>query len=138
MRDITTRVVDPAHYAALINDNIDPRLAKLYAARGVSGISGLNTNLDALLSPELLLHIETAAAYLADAIKAKKRLLIVADYDADGATACALGLRALTQLGAIVDFIVPDRFKLGYGLTPGVVELAANHFAGKPEDYHGG
>ena len=133
MRDILTRAVDPAHYAALINDNVDPRLAKLYAGRGVSGISGLNTNLDALLTPQLLLHIETAATYLADAIHAKKRLLIVADYDADGATACALGLRALTQMGATVDFIVPNRFTLGYGLTPGVVDLAANHYAGKPD-----
>jgi single-stranded-DNA-specific exonuclease len=133
MRDILTRAVDPTHYAALIKDNIDPRLAKLYAGRGVSGISGLNTNLDALLAPQLLLHIETAATYLADAIHAKKRLLIVADYDADGATACALGLRALTQMGAIVDFIVPNRFTLGYGLTPGVVDLSANHYAGKPD-----
>jgi len=133
MRDILTRAVDAAHYDALVKDNIDPRLAKLYAARGVSSIYGLNTKLDALLPPQLLLHIDTAAAYLADAIQAKKRLLIVADYDADGATACALGLRALTQMGAIVDFLVPDRFKLGYGLTPGVVDLAANHYAGKPD-----
>jgi len=133
MPDIVTRTVNPEYYAQLIKDNVDQRLAKLYAGRGVSGINGLNTALDALLSPQLLLHIETAAAYLADAIQAKKRLLIVADYDADGATACALGLRALSQMGAVVDFIVPNRFTLGYGLTPGVVDLAANHYAGKPD-----
>jgi single-stranded-DNA-specific exonuclease len=133
MRDIITRTVDEAAYAQLIQDGVENRIAKLYAARGVSGIFGLNTKLDALLAPALLLHIETAARYLADAITAKKRLLIVADYDADGATACALGIRALRQMGATVDYIVPNRFTLGYGLTPGVVDLAANHAAGKPD-----
>ncbi len=131
--EIATRAVDDTACAALIQQGIDARMAKLYAGRGVSGIIDLNTKLDALLAPQLLLHIEQAAAYLADAIAAKKRLLIVADYDADGATACALGVRALSQMGAVVDFIVPNRFTLGYGLTPGVVELAAVHHAGKPD-----
>jgi single-stranded-DNA-specific exonuclease len=133
MREIITRTVDEAAHAQLIRDGVELRLAKLYAARGVSGIFGLNTKLDALLAPALLLHIEAAARYLADAIQAKRRLLIVADYDADGATACALGIRALRQMGAVVDYIVPNRFTLGYGLTPGVVDLAANHPAGKPD-----
>jgi single-stranded-DNA-specific exonuclease len=70
---------------------------------------------------------------LADAIAAKQRMLIVADYDADGATACAVGIRALRQMGAVVDFIVPNRFTLGYGLTPEVVDLALTHHAGKPD-----
>ncbi len=131
--EIATRAVDDTACAALIHQGVDARMAKLYAGRGVSGIIDLNTKLDALLAPQLLLHIEQAAAYLADAIAAKKRLLIVADYDADGATACALGVRALSQMGAVVDFIVPNRFTLGYGLTPGVVELAAAHHAGKPD-----
>src|SRR6185436_12269872 len=69
--------------------------------------------------------MEDAARLLADAIVARKRLLIIADYDADGATACAVGLRALRGLGAEVDYLVPDRFKLGYGLSPEIVELAA-------------
>jgi single-stranded-DNA-specific exonuclease len=73
--------------------------------------------------------LEDAARLLADAIAAGKHLLIIADYDADGATACAVGLRALRAMagnsGAVVDYLVPDRFKLGYGLSPELVELAA-------------
>ena len=133
MPDIVTRPVNPAAYQSLVDQSVDPRMAKLYAARGVSGIFDLNTKLDALLAPGLLAHIEDAARFLADAIDAKRRLLIVADYDADGATACAVGIRALRQMGAVVDFIVPNRFTLGYGLTPEVVELAVTHRAGKPD-----
>ncbi|MEI6737284.1 MAG: DHH family phosphoesterase [Pseudomonadota bacterium] len=131
--EIAIRGVDDSAYALLIRQNLDPRLAKLYAGRGVSGILGLNTALDGLLAPQLMMHMDRAATYLADAIQAKKRLLIVADYDADGATACALGMRALAQMGAIVDFIVPNRFTLGYGLTPEVVDLAVAHHAGRPD-----
>src|SRR6185295_6736355 len=87
-----------------------------------------------LHAPGLLKNLEQAARLLADAIAAKKRLLIVADYDADGATACAVGMRALRAFignsGASVDYLVPDRFKLGYGLTPELVDLAA---ARKPD-----
>ncbi|MFN5993349.1 MAG: single-stranded-DNA-specific exonuclease RecJ, partial [Betaproteobacteria bacterium] len=133
MREILTRSFDPAAYASLVAQNIDPRMAKLYAGRGVSDTFALNTKLDALLAPALLSHIDTAATFLADAISAKKRLLIVADYDADGATACAVGIRALRQMGAIVDFLVPNRFTLGYGLTPEVVDLALTHQTGKPD-----
>jgi len=133
MPDILTRRIDPTAYQSLVDQSIDPRMAKLYAGRGVSGIFDLNTKLDALLAPGLLAHIEDAARFLADAIAAKRRLLIVADYDADGATACAVGIRALRQMGAVVDFIVPNRFTLGYGLTPEVVELAVTHHAGKPD-----
>ena len=133
MPDIITRPVNPNAFQSLIDKSIDPRMAKLYAGRGVSGIFDLNTKLDALLAPGLLAHIEDAARFLADAIAAKRRLLIVADYDADGATACAVGIRALRQMGAVVDFIVPNRFTLGYGLTPEVVELAVTHHAGKPD-----
>ena len=133
MPDITTRPVNPAAYQSLVGQAIDPRMAKLYAGRGVSGIFDLNTKLDALLAPGLLAHIEDAARFLADAIAAKRRLLIVADYDADGATACAVGIRALRQMGGVVDFIVPNRFTLGYGLTPEVVELAVTHRSGKPD-----
>jgi single-stranded-DNA-specific exonuclease len=69
--------------------------------------------------------INAAARLLADAIAQGKRLLIVADYDADGATACAVGMRALRAMGAKVEYLVPDRFKLGYGLTPELVDVAA-------------
>ncbi len=130
--EITTRPVDHAAVQTLISSGVDARMARLYAGRGVSDIFALNTKLDALLAPSLLSHIDAAATFLADAISQKRRLLIVADYDADGATACAVGVRALRQMGATVDFLVPNRFTLGYGLTPEVVELAVTHHAGKP------
>ena len=125
MPEIVTRDRDPAAFDALIKANVDPRMARVYAARGVVNPSDLNHGLPALLSPTDLAFIQDAAKLLADAIQAGKRLLIVADYDADGATACAVGMRALGLMGAKVDFIVPNRFEFGYGLTPEIVALAA-------------
>jgi len=100
-------------------------LAKIFAARGIRRREELDDALGALYSPERLLGADRAGVLLADAIAAGKRILIVADYDCDGATACALGLLALRAFGAQVDYLVPDRFRHGYGLTPEVVELAA-------------
>jgi len=125
MVDIVTRTLDPAAFAALVDAQIDPRLARLYASRGVSSSRELDYGMAALLLPSQLAHIDAAALLLADAIRARKKLLIVADYDADGATACAVGMRALSSMGAMVEFVVPDRFKYGYGLTPEIVALAA-------------
>ncbi len=125
MPEIVTRERDPAAFSALIAANVDPRMARIYAARGINVQSDLNHNLAALLSPAQLASVQDAATLLADAIEARKRLLIVADYDADGATACAVGMRALAAMGAKVDFIVPNRFEFGYGLTPEIVALAA-------------
>jgi len=125
MPEIITRERDQAAFNALIASHIDPRMARLYAARGISGAADLNHELNALLSPAQLAHVQDAAVMLADAIGAGKRLLIVADYDADGATACALGVRALRAMGGKVEFIVPNRFEYGYGLTPEIVALAA-------------
>ena len=99
-----------------------PLLARLYASRGIVDSSEAGGGLDQLLRPDLLLNSDKAAALLADSIEAGERLLIVADYDCDGATACAVGLRALRAMGAHVDYIVPDRFKLGYGLSAELVE----------------
>ena len=78
-----------------------------------------------MIPPSGLLHIGAAGVFLADAIAAKKRMVIVADYDCDGATACAVAIRGLRAMGADVDFIVPNRFEYGYGLTPEIVELTA-------------
>src|SRR5690606_12029193 len=93
------------------------------AARGLIDTNELASELNALLPPPGLLHIDAAAVYLADAIAAGKKMVIVADYDCDGATACAVGLRGLRAMGAQVDYIVPNRFEYGYGLTPEIVEL---------------
>ncbi|MSQ52164.1 MAG: single-stranded-DNA-specific exonuclease RecJ [Betaproteobacteria bacterium] len=114
----------------LIAEGVHPVLARLFASRGVDARGDIDSGLDALLPPEGLLGIGLAATLLADAIVAKNKLLIVADYDCDGATACAVGLRALRAMGAKVDYLVPDRFRFGYGLTPEIVALAA---ARKPD-----
>ncbi|HEY6096271.1 MAG TPA: single-stranded-DNA-specific exonuclease RecJ [Gallionellaceae bacterium] len=100
-------------------------LARIYAARGIERMAQLETGLNQLLPFTQLKSAETMAGLLADAIAAKRRLLIVADYDADGATACAVGVRGLRALGAQIDYIVPNRFEYGYGLTPEIVQLAA-------------
>ena len=125
MPEIVTRERDPAAFNALIAANVDLRLARVYAARGVTHPSDLDHGLPALLSPVHLASVKEAATLLADAIQSGKRLLIVADYDADGATACAVGMRALRAMGAKVEFVVPNRFEFGYGLTPEIVALAA-------------
>src|SRR6185503_17667645 len=104
---------------------VHPLLARLYAARRIASATELRYEPAGLHPPGLLKNLEHGAVLLADAIAAKKRLLIVADYDADGATACAVGMRALRAFGADVGYLVPDRFKLGYGLTPELVDLAA-------------
>ncbi|MGP4716630.1 single-stranded-DNA-specific exonuclease RecJ [Psychrobacter sp. T6-6] len=98
-------------------------LARLYAGRGIMEPDELETALSGLL-PADMLHGVTEAVHLLDtAIDERKRILIVGDFDCDGATSTALMMRALTAMDAVVDFLVPDRFKYGYGLTPEIVEL---------------
>ncbi len=98
-------------------------LARLYAGRGITTPTELETSLAGLLSAENLQGITTAVTLLDAAIDEGLRILIVGDFDCDGATSTALMMRALTAMGATVDFLVPDRFKYGYGLTPEIVEL---------------
>jgi single-stranded-DNA-specific exonuclease len=125
MTQISVRPVPQRARLMLEQAGVHPLLARLYAARGIVGADELDTNLSGLLPPEQLKGIDTAATLLADAISAKQKILIVADYDCDGATACAVGLRALRAMGGIVDYLVPNRFETGYGLSPEVVQLAA-------------
>ena len=108
----------------LIAAGVAPLLARLYAARGIADAAQLDTDIKRLLPFSLLKNADQMAKRLANAIAADKKILIVADYDADGATACAVGMRGLGALGARVDFIVPNRFEYGYGLTPEIVQLA--------------
>jgi len=124
MIDIVRRDV-PAAARTLEASGIDPVLARVFAARGVGSAGELDTDLVRLPSFALLKGIEAAAARLADAIAARERIVVVADYDADGATACAVAVRGLAALGADVDFLVPNRFEYGYGLTPEIVADAA-------------
>ena len=125
MPSITVRTSPTGASAALEQAGLAPVWARLYAARGVTHPEQIAHRLPQLLPPAGLLHIERAAVLLADAIQEKKRLLIIADYDADGATACAVGVRGLRMLGARVDYLVPNRLEHGYGLTPDIVKLAA-------------
>lgn len=128
MPEVVARPVDAQAQARLVAAGVEPRLARLFAARGVGDAAELSSALPGLASPERLGNAADAAVLLADAIEAGEPILIVADYDADGATACAVGLRALRAMGARVDFLVPDRFRFGYGLTPEIVRLAAERF----------
>jgi len=125
MTRIAIRTYAPEHVTALAAAGLHPTLARILAARGVARTAELATDLPELVPPGAMKGIGHAAAYLADAIAAGKRLLIVADYDCDGATACAVGVRGLRMLGARVEYIVPNRFEYGYGLTPEIVALAA-------------
>jgi single-stranded-DNA-specific exonuclease len=123
MTRIATRAYPFRTAEMLRQQGIHPVLARLYAARGLVDARELSSDLTALIQPSGLMNVDAAAVYLADAIAARKKLVIVADYDCDGATACAVGLRGLRSLGAMVDYIVPNRFEYGYGLTPEIVEL---------------
>ena len=111
-------------------ETLHPVLRRLYAARGVAAAQ-LSLELKHLLPPAGLLGIEPAAALLADAIEAGEGIVIAGDYDADGATGTALAVLGLRALGAAeVHYVVPDRFRMGYGLSPELAELAAATGAG--------
>ncbi len=116
---IVTRDIPPRAAWALEQAGIHPLLARLYAARGVASKDELDDALGRLLPPATLKGAAEAAVLLADAMAQDKKLCIVADYDCDGATACAVGIRGLRMLGASnVSYLVPDRVVDGYGLTP--------------------
>ena len=100
-------------------------LNHIYAARGVTDVSQLEYSLSQLLPFDTMSGIDTAVLMLVDALKQQQRVLIVADFDADGATSCAMMMRALKMMGAQhIDYLVPNRFSYGYGLTPEIVALA--------------
>ena len=116
-----TRDVPPRAAWALEQAGVHPLLARLYAGRGVGDAKELDTSLSQLLPPVGMKGMADAARLLADATAQQLKMCIVADYDCDGATACAVALRGLRLLGAQhVDFIVPDRVVDGYGLTPSI------------------
>lgn len=130
MTKIVSRSFDTHCYQKLYDSGLPSVLARIYAARGIENPQQLETGLSRLIPFTQLKNITETAALLADAIREKKRLLIIADYDSDGATACAVGIRILRKFGAMVDYLVPNRFEFGYGLTPEIVRLA--HTRKKP------
>lgn len=123
---ITAREVPPRAAWALEEAGVHPLLARLFAARGVRSADELDDSPARLLAPQDLKGATQAAILLADAITQGQRICIVADYDCDGATACAVGLRGLKMLGARPDqvsYVVPDRAVHGYGLTAPIVDM---------------
>ncbi len=125
MTNVTVRPVPGAARDQLIAQGMHPVLARVLAARGIATAGDNDHELATLLPFSMLLNAEAMAVLLADAIAAGRRLLIVGDYDADGATAAAVGCLALRGFGAVVDTLVPNRFEYGYGLTPEIVRIAA-------------
>ena len=111
--------------ANLADSGLDPLLARIYGGRGVTRGEQLELGLDRLLPPTDLLNAGAAADLLAGALAAGQCILVIGDFDADGATSTALAVAALEQFGAAqVDYLVPNRFEFGYGLTPEIVALA--------------
>lgn len=104
-------------------DSLHPVLRRVFAQRRIRSANELSYGLDALIPPDALGGVDVAAALLAAHFD--KRILVIGDFDADGATSTAVALLGLRALGARhVDFLVPDRFRFGYGLTPEIVALA--------------
>jgi len=134
---IARRDAPPRSVWALEQAGVHPLLAQLFAARGVRSNDELDDGLARLIPPAELHGAQAAAVLLADAIAARKRICVVADYDCDGATACAVALRGLALLGAApgtLRHIVPDRAVHGYGLTPTIVDLALAQQPGPKPD----
>ena len=121
---IATRPINPQLQSALQAAGANPLIAQLYAARNVADSSELNDSLKQLIPYTQLTNCTAAASRLADAIQAQQKILIIADYDADGATACSVAMKGLASMGAAVDFFVPNRFEHGYGLTPELADIA--------------
>jgi single-stranded-DNA-specific exonuclease len=125
MPDILERGTPEEVIAALQAAGLSAVMARVFAGRGVASAAELDLALGHLIAPGSMRNLEAMAEVLADAIQHSRRLLIVADYDCDGATGCAVGVLGLRALGAQVEYLVPNRFEFGYGLTPEIVRLAA-------------
>jgi len=125
MTKILQRSQHPDAALALQESGLSPLMARLLAARGLERAQQIRANLSDLLAPQTLTNNTSMAKLLADAIATDKALLVIGDYDADGATATAVAVKGLRAFGARVDFLVPNRFEYGYGLTPEIVALAA-------------
>ncbi|MBL4744540.1 MAG: single-stranded-DNA-specific exonuclease RecJ [Cycloclasticus sp.] len=132
MRDAAqeSSTVNIKHREAVQHDentlaDLHPVLRQIYLNRGITKQEQLDRTLKNLPNYQSLTGIDCAVSIIKEAVQKNKRILIVADFDADGATSCAVAIRGLKMLGAKnVDFVVPDRFKFGYGLTPEIVDVA--------------
>ncbi|AGF49012.1 single-stranded-DNA-specific exonuclease RecJ [Candidatus Kinetoplastidibacterium galati] len=130
---IIIRSTEKEPISILESFGIHPLLAKLWTSRGINNINQIKYDWISLIPPNYLNQIDNAARHLTDAITKNKNILIVADYDCDGATACAVGIRAMRAMKANVDFIVPNRFKNGYGLSTDIIEQILLNRKYKPD-----
>lgn len=122
--NIVERKFSPSSALMLMKAGVHPVLARVLTARGVKAKEEAAQTLDHLIPYTELLNATKMASILADAVITQKRLLILADYDADGATACSVGVRALKAFGANVGYLIPNRLEHGYGLTPEIARIA--------------
>ena len=123
-RQWSPRPRDPEAEQRLTDAGVDPLLARLYAARGITDPDQLERRFEALERPDGLLGMDGAVDVLVGALARGERICIVGDFDCDGATSTAVAMSALGAMGADVTYVVPDRFRFGYGLTPGIVAEA--------------
>lgn len=121
------RPVPREAFERLAAAGLSPVLARVLASRGVTQPAELDDGLQGLAQPDAMLGLVPAARLLADAIEKCERICVVGDYDCDGATGSAVAVRGLRMMGAVVDYLVPNRFEHGYGLSPPLVALAAAH-----------
>ena len=121
---IRTRTYSTSQVTQLTSAGMHPLLAQLLVARGVSAQHEVDSGLKHLIPPDQLLNSNWMAQQLVECITQQRKILVVGDYDADGATATAVAVKGLRGMGAQVDFLVPNRFEYGYGLTPEIVNLA--------------
>ena len=121
---VKEKIINSTIYNSLVSSGFNPALSSLFASRRISSVDDVDYKLDKLLSPDLLKSARESSNLLISKIDGKEKIIIIGDYDADGATATACGYLGLKKFGADVDFIVPNRFKFGYGLTPEIVDLA--------------
>lgn len=126
MRDIVIQQRPAPDSALPLFNQVNPVLARIYAARGLHDLNDLGRNLKALLPDHSLKGIDASISRLVEAIEKRESILIIGDFDCDGATSTAVALLALRKMGcANVDYLVPNRFEYGYGLSPEIVEVAA-------------
>ncbi len=124
MSRIEQRPVSADTCLALELAGIHPVLAKVLSARGISRKEEIEDSFNHLMPPDQMLNLDKASVLLADAILNRKKMTVIADYDCDGATACAIAVQGIRMLGGNIDYIVPNRFDNGYGLTPAISEQA--------------
>lgn len=130
---ITTRPVDEQCAQTLQQAGISPTMARLFAARGVLNADQTSIEWKHMIPPSEMKNCSRAAVLLADAIDARKKIMVVADYDCDGATACTIAVEGLRMFGADVDYMVPNRFETGYGLSPQVIDVIGERFSAMPD-----